>query len=318
MALSVQVENAVGDFAGRAGFTDRGGVVIDIDGIAAYEESGLSVLPSHVEAGLKCLSDRGRPVVINSLRCPMSLVRTFGQHWATISDSPVPAIGLNGSQIGYIKRDERGEVGFEEISACVMTSNEINTVLSGVEALQGDRDRELLLFYYPRDWRMGEIIWTPVPGNVEAVKEKYRSASSVSAVELDKLRKHLGSEEICMLFLLVQNLEDTAMVHEHSDPTRFFTAKGADKLTGAKAAADLIGFDLHASLGAGSSPMDVFLNGVGLGVQVGPLDLGFRALDNTIRVTDSFELGDILCRLAGIQELANALVSNEKSIGHAR
>jgi hypothetical protein len=53
--------------------------------------------------------------------------------------------------------------------------------------------------------------------------------------------------------------------------------------------------------------MDVFLNGVGLAVQVGERELEFRGLTNTIRVANSFELGDVLFRLAGIQDIKNPI-----------
>jgi hypothetical protein len=63
--------------------------------------------------------------------------------------------------------------------------------------------------------------------------------------------------------------------------------------------------------------MDVFLNGVGMAVHVGPIDLPFRGLHSTIRVSDSFELGDVMFRLAGIQELSNAISIEEKRFGQA-
>ena len=91
----------------------------------------------------------------------------------------------------------------------------------------------------------------------------------------------------------------------------------AHELTGARAASDYIGFDMEASLGAGDTPMDVFLNGVGMAVHVGPIDLPFRGLHSTIRVSDSFELGDVMFRLAGIQELSNAISIEEKRFGQA-
>jgi hypothetical protein len=40
MPLSLEVENAIGEFAHRSGFTERGGVVIDLDGTAVHEEDG--------------------------------------------------------------------------------------------------------------------------------------------------------------------------------------------------------------------------------------------------------------------------------------
>jgi hydroxymethylpyrimidine pyrophosphatase-like HAD family hydrolase len=244
-------------------------------------------------------------------------MRTFGKEWLAISTSPIPIVSMNGSQFGYVQRDERGELCFEEVTVFPLTSNEVDAVLTGVEALLDDNIRDVLLFYYPRDWRMGEIIWTPVAEKVKYVKEKYKSASSVTAVEFDKLQELLHRDELCMIFLLIERSADDLMAYQHSKPSSFFTTKGVDKLTGAAAAANYLGFDMKASLGAGDTPMDVFLNGVGLAVQVGSMDLPFRGQSNTIKVANSFELGDVLFRLAGIQELTNAIDIHEKRIGHA-
>ena len=317
MTLNLQVENAIGDFAHRSGFLSHGGVVIDLDGTAVHEYEGRTTIPRPVELGLKALYDRGRPVVLNSLRFPLSVMRTFGKEWMDISNSPIPVVTMNGSQLGYIKRDEKSELCFEEVAAFPLTANEIDACLTGVEALLDDNIRDILLFYYPRDWRMGEIIWTPVAERVDRVKEKYSSASAVTTVELDKLQAQLHAEEICMIFLLIERAADDLMAYQHSKPSSFFTTKNVDKLTGARVAADYIGFQMGASLGAGDTPMDVFLNGVGMAVHVGSMDLAFRGLTNTIRVADSFELGDVLFRLAGIQELENAIAITEKRFGKA-
>jgi hypothetical protein len=317
MPLSLKVENAIGDFAHDSGFTERGGVVIDLDGTAVHEDSGRIFVPRPVELGLKALYERGRPVVLNSLRFPLSVMRTFGKEWLAISNSPIPVVSMNGSQIGYVQRDKKNEICFEEITAFPLTANDIDACLTGVDALLLDNIRDVLLFYYPRDWRMGEVIWTPTASKVDHVKEKYKSASAVTAVEPEKLQEQLHKEEICMIFLLIERRADELMAYQHSKPSSFFTAKGIDKLTGARAAADYIGFDMEASLGAGDTPMDVFLNGVGMAVHVGPTELSFRGLQSTIRVADSFELGDVMFRLAGIQELSNAISIEEKRLGKA-
>lgn len=302
MALSPEVELALKDFALQSRFTTGGGVVTDLDGTAVHEENGRTFIPQPVEMGLKALYDRGRPVVLNSLRFPLSVMRTFGKEWLAISGAPIPVVSMNGSQIGYVQRDENGELCFEEIAAFPLTSNEIDAVLTGVDALLDDGIREVLLFYYPRDWRLGEIIWTPVAEKVEHVKTKYLSASAVSAVELDKLQAQLHAEEICMIFLLIERPADDLMAYQHSKPSSFFTTKGVDKLSGTRAAAGLIGFDLKDSVGAGDTPMDCFLEGVGMAVHVGPMNLDFPGLIGTVKVQNSFELGDVLFTLAGLQE----------------
>lgn len=302
MALSQEVELALKDFALHSRFATSGGVVTDLDGTAVHEDNGRTFIPPPVELGLKALYDRGRPVVLNSLRFPLSVMQTFGKEWLALSGAPIPVVSMNGSQFGLVKRDEKNELCFEEIAAFPLTANEIDAVITGVDALLEDNIRDVLLFYYPRDWREGEIIWTPVAEKVVHVREKYLSASAVTAVEVNKLQEQLHAEEICMIFLLIERPADDLMAYQHSKPSSFFTTRGVDKLSGSRAAAERLGFNLEDSIGAGDTPMDNFLDGVGLAVHVGPMNLDFRGGRNTIKLQNSFELGEALFALAGLQE----------------
>jgi hydroxymethylpyrimidine pyrophosphatase-like HAD family hydrolase len=301
MALSLEVENALKQFFIQSRFAESGAVITDLDGTAVHEEHGRIYIPEPVEFGLKALYEAGRPVILNSLRFPLSVMRTFGKEWLAIANAPIPVVSMNGSQIGYVTRDEKDELCFEEIDAFPLEKTDIEEVLVGVEGLLAGGVREVLMFYYPRDWRMGEIIWTPVAEKVIHVKEKYTSASSVTAVEIEKLREQLLAEEICMIFLLVERPSDELMAYQHSKPSSFFTRKNVDKLTGTQEIAARLGVDLTHSVGAGDTPMDSFLSGVGLSVQVGGRDLEFRGLHSTVKLKDSFELGDFLFTLAGLQ-----------------
>ncbi len=225
MALSPEVEQVLAEFFRQSRFGAVGGVVTDLDGTAVHEDQGRVYIPQPVEFGLKAVYDVDRPVVLNSLRFPLSVMRTFGKEWLAISGAPIPVVSMNGSQLGYITTDDKQELCFEEITAFPLDANEIDAVLAGVDALLADGIRDVLLFYYPRDWRMGEIIWTPVAEKVIHVKEKYTSASSVTAVESDKLSEQLHAEDICMIFLLVERPADDLMAYQHSKPSSFFTTK---------------------------------------------------------------------------------------------
>lgn len=289
-------------FLMQSRFATDGAVVTDLDGTAVHEERGRVYIPEPVEIGLKRLYELGRPVVLNSLRFPLSVMRTFGKEWLAIANAPIPVVSLYGSQIGYVTRDEKQELCFEELDAFPLDAGEIDEVLDRVKALVDGGVRDLLLFYYPRDWRMGEIIWTPVAEKVIHVKEKYTSASSVTAVELEKLREQLHAEEICMIFLLVEIPQDQLMAYQHTNRNNFFTHKGVNKLTGTEAIAKHLGFALEHSIGAGDSEMDKFLEGVGLTVQVGNNQrFAFRGLTDSVRINTIFELGDFLLRLADFQ-----------------
>ncbi|MCY7345798.1 MAG: hypothetical protein LH614_06200 [Pyrinomonadaceae bacterium] len=228
-------------------------------------------------------------------------MHTFGKEWLAIANAPIPVVSMNGSQLGFVTRDEKDELSFEEITAFPLETVQIDEVLAGVEKLIEDGIRDVLLFYYPRDWRMGEIIWTPVTEKVVHVKEKYTSASSVTTVELSKLQEQLHTEEICMIFLLIERPADDLMAYQHSRPSSFFTRKGIDKLFGTREIAAHLGIDLAHSIGAGDSPMDSFLSGVGLMVQVGGNSLEFRGLHSTVKLNNSIELGDLLFRVADLE-----------------
>jgi hydroxymethylpyrimidine pyrophosphatase-like HAD family hydrolase len=230
------------------------------------------------------------------------VLRTFGREWYSISNAPIPTVSLNGSLIGHVTKTDEDELAFEEIEAFPLKSEEIDEVFEGVQGLLDGGVKDVLLFYYPRDWRIGEVIWTPLPGNVIHVKEKYTSSSAVTAVELPKLRAEMSREEICMIFLLIEAPEDTLMAYQHTKRSNFFTHKGVDKLFGSLEIARHLGIELEHSIGAGDTEMDRFLTGVGLALHVGPIDLEFKGVLQTIKLQNSFELGELMFRIAELQE----------------
>jgi hydroxymethylpyrimidine pyrophosphatase-like HAD family hydrolase len=286
-------------FVAESGFASRGAVFTDIDGTAVHEHEGRLAIPSVVEYGLKRLYDAGRPVVLNSLRFPLSVIRSFGSEWYRISGTPIPTIALNGSQIGRVMPDASGQLSFEELEAFPLRPAEIEEMLRGVRGLVANGVDELLVFYYPRDWRAGEQIWTPSSQRVEGIAAKYRSASTVLATPLDALEAALLAEPVCMIFLLIDLPEDRLMAYQHTKRTSFFTHEGVDKLRGAEEMARVLGVALEDCVGAGDSELDTFLRGVGLAVIVGNSDLDFRGRHTTLRVSSSLELGELLFRLAG-------------------
>ncbi len=172
MSLDIGVEEQLRRFLRESRFTSHGGVITDLDGTAVHEDQGRIYIPEPVEFGLKRILDIGRPFVLNSLRFPLSVLRTFGREWYSISNAPIPTVSLNGSLIGYVTKNEQDEMEFEEIDAFPLIAEEIEAVLQGVKALLDDGIKDVLVFYYPRDWRVGEVIWTPVAEQVIPVKEK--------------------------------------------------------------------------------------------------------------------------------------------------
>jgi hydroxymethylpyrimidine pyrophosphatase-like HAD family hydrolase len=286
-------------FVSESRFESHGAVFTDIDGTAVHEHEGRLAIPAVVEYGLKRLYDAGRPVVLNSLRFPLSVIRSFGAEWYRISGTPIPAVSLNGSLIGRVVQDSAGSLAFEELAAFPLREGEIEEVMEGVRGLVSGGVEELLVFYYPRDWREGEHVWTPSAARLDEIASKYRSASSVRATPLDALHDALLAAPVCMMFLLVDLPEDRLMAYQHTKRTSFFTHEGVDKLRGAEEMARVLGVELADSVGAGDSELDTFLRGVGLAVLVGNQNLDFRGRRATLRVPSSLELGEVLFRLAG-------------------
>ena len=282
------------DFIEASSFRTKGAVITDLDGTAVHEFQGKIVIPKEVEYGLLHHYRSGRPIVLNSLRFPLSVLRTFGTDWYKLSNAPIPTVTLNGSLIGEITKTSDEELEFVEVAAFPLSKEEITETLNRVGTLLAAGFSNVVLFYYPRDWRIGEVIWTPSPQNILPLKEKYSSASAVTAVELDKLGEQLTNEDICMMVLLIDAPEDQLMAYQHTQRNNFITHRGIDKLQGALKMAQFLNFELSESLGAGDTPMDTFLSGVGLATIVGPMQLDFRGLRNTIRLSSSTELGLLL------------------------
>ena len=298
MALNAEVEAKLQQFIQQSAFANSGVVVTDLDGTAVHEYQGKIIIPKEVELGLMRHYERGRPLILNSLRFPLSVIRTFGQDWYKLSNAPIPTVTLNGSLVGFVKKTEESELVFEEAAAFPLTKEEILEALKGVQGLLDGGIKNVLVFYYPRDWRIGEVIWTPLPENILPVKEKYLSASAVTAVEFPKLKEQMLAEDICMIFLLIDAPEDRLMAYQHTKRSNFITHKGVDKLFGARAMSELLHCDLQDSMGAGDAELDTFLSGVGLALIVGPQQLSFRGLSDTIKLNDSMELGALLFRAA--------------------
>src|SRR5512143_4103074 len=102
MALAPETLDSLRGFLASGDFARRGAIVTDLDGTAVHEFEGRSYVPEPVEFGLKRLHDAGHPFVINTLRFPLSVMRTFRRAWTSISNAPIPTVALNGSLIGHV------------------------------------------------------------------------------------------------------------------------------------------------------------------------------------------------------------------------
>ena len=282
------------EFLAQSDFMRHGGVMTDLDGTAVHEENGRVYVSVPMETGLKRMNDLGRDVIINSLRFPLSVIRTFGKAWYHVAGVPVPVVSLRGSLCGRLVLQKSGEIGFEEIEAICLQREDVRRIVSNAAALVDAGANELLIFFYPRDWRRGEMIWTPDAARAQGVAAKYRSASQVISGGVQTLERALMAEEICMVFQLLDLPQDRAMAYQHTQRNSFFTHAGVDKHYGAQRIAQRLGIDLLHSIGAGDSPMDDFLAGVGLAVIVGRMQLEYKGRLHTVRIKDSLALGNLL------------------------
>lgn len=302
MELSADHISRLENFFYNSEFSTKGAVITDLDGTAVHEFNGKIVIHSSVEIGLKKMQHLGRPIIINTLRFPLSVIHTFGKEWYMISNSPIPVILLNGSQLGYIDLTATGRFEFKQLAAFTLKEEEIVKVLEGVYKLVEDGINNLVLFYYPEDWMRGEIIWTPVEDRIPHLQKKYLSASSVISTSREKLKEILLSQPLCMIFLLIEADADTLMAYQHSKKSNFFTTTGTDKLSGTKEMARLLNVELDHSIAAGDTPMDIFLDGVGLSVHVGNGNLPFKGIRDTLKLPGFVEFGQLLFHFAAMQQ----------------
>lgn len=302
MAISASQSAQLQQFFNHSKFDECGGLITDLDGTAIHEVEGRYSIPQSVQLGIDKIYDLGRPIVLNTLRFPLSVIKTFGKEWYKISNAPIPTVLMNGSQLGNILLDKEGNFLYSEIDAYPLEPGEIAKVLHLVTSFIKNNDLDLLVFYYPRDWMQGEIIWTPLDKKVDAVREKYLSASKVYSTSLERLQKDLLDQEICMIFLLVDVPQDRLMAYQHTKRNNFFTHKGVDKDFGAQQIANYLQFDLKHSIGAGDSEMDSFLRSVGLAIHVGNPLLSIEGIVPPIKVKSSSEFGELLFELAAMQK----------------
>jgi hydroxymethylpyrimidine pyrophosphatase-like HAD family hydrolase len=281
-------------------------LALDLDGTALLEDHGKVFISSSVEKGVKALHDLEIPVVLNTLRFPLSVMSTVGEAWYHIADVPILTVLLNGSVLGYIKCID-DKLQYEEIAAFPLTPAEIKAMLEGVTQLCRAGIDDVLFFFYPRDWREGEILWTPKNDKVAGLRKKFVSASRVISGSVEQLSEELLRRPICMTSLFIDRPEDTLMAYQHSKRNSFFTAHGINKASGLRAVADRLKLDPAEAFGAGDTEMDTFLTEVGFAVIVGKLKLPFRGRKETIRVETPLELGDLILAYADLLKGKNGL-----------
>lgn len=293
-------------FRETTAFAAKGGVITDLDGTALHERDGRVYVAESVAEGLKALVDLGRPVVVNTLRFPLNVVRTFGREWSSITSQPVPLVSLNGAVVGLLMPEGEHEVVFQELCAFPLSREEVAAAVARIHDTMAAGLTDIVLFLYARDWRAGEVVWTPHPDRVEALRAKYLSASEVFTGPLEAAAARLEAQEVCMLALQVDIPEDRRMAYQHVNPNQFLTTVGVDKLSGAREAAARLDFDLQVSVGAGDTVMDRFLEGVGLALHVGPVELAYQGRIDTLRLGSPHELGYALFELARLEPQASA------------
>lgn len=274
-------------------------LALDLDGTALLEDHGKVFISSSVEKGVKAIHDLNVPVVLNTLRFPLSVMNTVGLAWHEIADAPILTVLLNGSVLGYIKRTD-DSLHYEEITAYPLSADEIKGMIEGVSQLVKAGIDDVLFFFYSRDWKEGETLWTPNESKVPSLQKKFVSANRVFSGPVESLAEELSRRDICMTSLFINRPRDTLMAYQHSKRNTFFTAKGVNKASGLRAIAAKLNLAPADGLGAGDTEMDTFLSEVGCAVIVGTARLSFRGRMETIRVQTPAELGDLIMDYANL------------------
>ena len=150
MLLRDEINAKLQHFVNQTPFVASGAVITDLDGTAVHEFQGKIAIPKEVELGLMRHYERGRPLILNSLRFPLSVIRTFGQDWYRLSNAPIPTVTLNGSLSGFVKKTSEAELVFEEAVAFPLTAEEVTATLKGVQGILDGGIKNILVFYYPR------------------------------------------------------------------------------------------------------------------------------------------------------------------------
>src|SRR5688500_8051873 len=113
MNLRPEISRTLAEFAQKSDF-EKGSLVLDLDGTALLERDGKVFISSAVEKAVKAVHDIRRPVILNTLRFPVSVLTTVGEAWYQIADVPILTVLLNGSMSGYIVR-ANGKLEYEEL-----------------------------------------------------------------------------------------------------------------------------------------------------------------------------------------------------------
>jgi len=305
---------------------------LDLDGVALVEEHGNVFVSREVEQGIRDLDAQGWSVIINSARFPLSIIKSIASAWLSIYEADIPAVLLNGALIGSFKKQE-DEVVFEEVAAFPLTRDEIEKLVLGIQEALGASisggARDLAFFFYPRDWRKGEIVWVPEGTHIDSVRHKYRNASEIVSWSFSELRERMFEANICMAAQLIEKESDASTEQEPDalqsfqirNPWDFFMTDGINKAAGSAIIAEKLKVCLADSAGAGDSKMDTFLAKVGLAVRVGhgkdmdqvKKEIPFWGIHETLDVDGPPDLGEAMRSLAVLLRVHSSSSSHHEN-----
>jgi hypothetical protein len=303
MVLTEQQKKIIQNFASQPGFRQYGGLISDLDGTIVQHQDGNYFIPPEVQTGLNDLYRANCPIILNTIRFPLSIIKTFAGVLYPIAQNPIPVISLNGSQWGYISSEEDQEFSFTEAGAQPLQPTEIKSFIANLRLLIKNKLSQVAAFYYPRDWTKGEIIWAAEEDRVAELAQNYKSASRVYSSSLSILEKNLLGEDISMIFLFV-NKDQIPGTHLQHNLRDFYTTAGVNKLSGAHAFVNQLGRNLPYFIGAGDTPMDVFLKETGAVIKVGDLPLGYNCQATILPVATVAEIGEVFTQIAQSCKLA--------------
>jgi hypothetical protein len=100
-----------------------------------------------------------------------------------------------------------------------------------------------------------------------------------------------------MIFLLPVEI-DAATPFQHTNHKDFYSHQHVNKLYGTKKFMSHLGLKTEYFIGAGDTPMDVFLKEVGLVLKVGKLNLNFECASEVIELEQIIDIGEVFTAVA--------------------
>ncbi len=88
MALTEEQKKLIQNFVSLPIFRQHGGLMTDLDGTIVQHQNGHFSIPTEVQAGLNKLYQSNCPIILNTIRFPLSIIKTFAAVLYPLAQKP--------------------------------------------------------------------------------------------------------------------------------------------------------------------------------------------------------------------------------------